>query len=630
MKIKKALICIICLMMVISIIPVQLMAAGFIEGETSNLTVSFTSDGTAIKNATFRLYKVADVDRYGKYTLTEAFAESRVDLASHEASHWQGVVEVCEGYISLNKITPDYTCATDANGDAVFNNVPNGLYLVNAAKKQQGGRTYTVNSFLVALPSLDEVENEWIYNVTVIPKFTSKKNGGGGGSNYVNRSVIKVWNDTDYEHKRPKEVTVVLLKDGESYDTVVLSKDNSWKHQWSSLSDEYDWTVAEKDVPEGYKVSVEQNGTAFVITNTYDSDGDKEPVSRQVVKVWDDKGHEKERPHEINIVLKKDGKEIEEIKLSEENNWRYTWNNLDGGSEWAIEEKDVPAKYTSRITKDGIAFIVTNTYKDEESTEPEKETQPTEPDEEKGTVPEKERETTPEREKETEPDKEKGTEPEKETETNKAVDRNVVKIWDDGGDEAGRPEEIVIELLKGDEVVGEAVLNDETGWQYKWSNLEWADWTVREKNVPEGYISRVNFDGTTFVVTNSKILPPVTRTVVKVWNDEGHENERRAVEVALKCNGEVYDTVILSEENGWRYEWTELDGNSEWTLVEVTELDRYTSKVVKDNNEFVVINTYSYIPQTGQLWWPVPMLLACGLMLICLGIIRRRGVGNEK
>ena len=34
--------------------------------------------------------------------------------------------------------------------------------------------------------------------------------------------------------------------------------------------------------------------------------------------------------------------------------------------------------------------------------------------------------------------------------------------------------------------------------------------------------------------------------------------------------------------------------------------------------------------QTGQLWWPVPVLLAGGLLLIVLGLIRRRSIGNEK
>ncbi len=36
------------------------------------------------------------------------------------------------------------------------------------------------------------------------------------------------------------------------------------------------------------------------------------------------------------------------------------------------------------------------------------------------------------------------------------------------------------------------------------------------------------------------------------------------------------------------------------------------------------------LPQTGQLWWPVPMLVFAGLLCIVVGLIRRRGAGYEK
>lgn len=35
------------------------------------------------------------------------------------------------------------------------------------------------------------------------------------------------------------------------------------------------------------------------------------------------------------------------------------------------------------------------------------------------------------------------------------------------------------------------------------------------------------------------------------------------------------------------------------------------------------------LPQTGQLWWPVPVLLGSGLFSLLLGSVRRRGVDDE-
>ena len=141
----------------------------------------------------------------------------------------------------------------------------------------------------------------------------------------------------------------------------------------------------------------------------------------------------------------------------------------------------------------------------------------------------------------------------------------------------------------------------------------------------------------------------ITRKVLKVWKDEGHEKERpKEIEVQLLKDGEVFDTVTLSAANDWRYIWDELDESSKWTVVE-KELEDYTVLVTQEGTTFVVTNTYDEgtpenpeqpenpdqpgnptLPQTGQLWWPVPVLVAGGLLLIVIGVLRRRGNTHEK
>ena len=139
----------------------------------------------------------------------------------------------------------------------------------------------------------------------------------------------------------------------------------------------------------------------------------------------------------------------------------------------------------------------------------------------------------------------------------------------------------------------------------------------------------------------SRPIPPeddtVTRKVLKVWEDKGHTKERpEYVEIQLLRDGKVYDTVKLSEDNNWRYKWDDLDDDYRWTVVE-KELDDYTVTVTKEGITFVVTNTYDddpvpppekpkdpQLPQTGQLWWPVIPLAAGGLLLIVLGLYRRK------
>lgn len=150
----------------------------------------------------------------------------------------------------------------------------------------------------------------------------------------------------------------------------------------------------------------------------------------------------------------------------------------------------------------------------------------------------------------------------------------------------------------------------------------------------------------------------VNRKVLKVWDDDG-ENRPKRISVQLLRDGKVYDTVTLSEKNNWRHTWTELNNNYSWRVVEETVPDGYSVTVRLDGITFVVTNTLNTpdkpdtpdtpdapdtpdtpkspdnpsapdtagqpkLPQTGQLWWPVPVLAAAGLLLIAAGLLYRR------
>lgn len=85
------------------------------------------------------------------------------------------------------------------------------------------------------------------------------------------------------------------------------------------------------------------------------------------------------------------------------------------------------------------------------------------------------------------------------------------------------------------------------------------------------------------------------------------------------------------------------------SIMHTWELEDYTVLVTQEGTTFVVTNTYDEgtpenpeqpenpdqpgnptLPQTGQLWWPVPVLVAGGLLLIVIGLLRRRGNTHEK
>ncbi len=126
----------------------------------------------------------------------------------------------------------------------------------------------------------------------------------------------------------------------------------------------------------------------------------------------------------------------------------------------------------------------------------------------------------------------------------------------------------------------------------------------------------------------------IRREVLKVWRDGEGEDRPNEVIVHLLRNGELYDSVTLSTSNGWSHVWDDLEDNHIWTLAEEVPVG-YTVTVTQEGVTFVVTNTKPYtpppppppppdIPKTGQLWWPVPVMVIGGLMLFVAGFVRNR------
>lgn len=119
-------------------------------------------------------------------------------------------------------------------------------------------------------------------------------------------------------------------------------------------------------------------------------------------------------------------------------------------------------------------------------------------------------------------------------------------------------------------------------------------------------------------------------TVLKRWVDSGFEASRpEEITVHLLWNGKRYDTVRLSEENQWAYTWEGLLPVGQWTVEEEVP-EGYVLEITRENNTFLLKNYHKNIPQTGQTWWPVPILLAVGLILMAWGIRKVRGKGHEE
>lgn len=282
--IRQLYMSLLCLAVLLSFLPCSARAYGHINtGRPVSLTLRYQKD-QPISGVRFSLYRVADVSDTAEFELAGDFKDYPVSLDQPDADSWKSLAETLVGYVARDSLKPLDSGATDQAGVLRFptgqqETLMPGLYLVTGERHVYDGHTYTPSPFLICLPNLDTETDQWVYDETAYPKYTRKFDGGGGGGGdtTITRKVLKVWEHGDNQEQRPEEITVQLLRDGKVYKTAVLNAKNNWRYTWSDLDPDYEWQVVEKDVPDGYTVSVTREGITFVVTNTYQSDEPDEP-----------------------------------------------------------------------------------------------------------------------------------------------------------------------------------------------------------------------------------------------------------------------------------------------------------------------------------------------------------------
>ena len=128
--------------------------------------------------------------------------------------------------------------------------------------------------------------------------------------------------------------------------------------------------------------------------------------------------------------------------------------------------------------------------------------------------------------------------------------------------------------------------------------------------------------------------------VIKIWKDEGHTQQRpQSISIQLLQDGVPYGEPVTLPYNGaWQYTWHDLDSNHKWTVTEAQVSGYQPPDIRQEGNTFIVTNTWETpgtpgepnLPQTGQLWWPVPAMVAAGLLLVLIGLLRRRRARHGK
>lgn len=125
--------------------------------------------------------------------------------------------------------------------------------------------------------------------------------------------------------------------------------------------------------------------------------------------------------------------------------------------------------------------------------------------------------------------------------------------------------------------------------------------------------------------------------VLKVWKKDNKKSRPKSIEVCLlRSDGIVVDRVVLNSQNQWSNTWDNLSTLYTYRVMETTVPSGYKESCTHEKDTIVLTNTGNFtdkvekkdevLPNSGQLWWPVPVLLFVGLVLFGLG----RHLKNEE
>src|SRR5699024_10227545 len=180
---------------------------------------------------------------------------------------------------------------------------------------------------------------------------------------------------------------------------------------------------------------------------------------------------------------------------------------------------------------------------------------------------------------------------------------NVVKAWDDAGNQDGlRPESVTVKLLANGEDTGKTIeLNAANNWQADFTKLdiyangEKIEYTIEEKPV-EGY--EVDQKGTAedgFVLTNIHEPEMINLSGTKTWVDANNQDGKRpeSITVRLLANGEEVKVTEVAAETDWTFEFTDLPKFENGVAITYTIQEDGVEDYSTEIDGFDITNSYT-------------------------------------
>lgn len=212
---------------------------------------------TNYENMIFKIYKVANMQGTN-FVLTDSFKKYPVNIDIKTTEEQLTLASTLESYVVVDEINETQIKLTGANGNVTFDSLEFGLYLIMSEPIIIEDVSYYYAPYVISIPN--QFDGKLVYNVISNPKPDILET-----QLYDQVSVVKLWNG----EIKAESITVDLYCDGKWFDSKVLTATDGWRYTWTNLPYDHQWQVIEKDVPNDYTVTYQNNEINHIIENTY-------------------------------------------------------------------------------------------------------------------------------------------------------------------------------------------------------------------------------------------------------------------------------------------------------------------------------------------------------------------------
>ena len=228
-----------------------------------------------------------------------------------------------------------------------------------------------------------------------------------------------------------------------------------------------------------------------------------------------------------------------------------------------------------------------------------------------------------------------------ETLDKQTADYSVKKVW--MNDKNQPPDEstyITCELYRDGELKETVRLDESNGWVYQWTDQTGHEWLVKEKEIPKNYTVAYKGNHTQYLIVNTYERPrddssatDENTTPASTTTTDGQAVDKQTtVSTATQITGRQTTAVTERSTTNVRETGTTAKYSSNRPPSQTNPPQTYTTVVSPPpggNTPGNPPGDTPKLPQTGQLWWPVPILGSGGLLLIAIGARLRRKGGRQ-